>query len=182
MLSAVELVRNDRQDSLAAKTWVDVAHTPGNYIVYTDHPINDVGFSLTGATLIFRSYRWFTYTVATSGNVKASGYEIPLLTDTVQIDNPDASDGLRIHIKITDAVGVNAGNIDEAAQRVYDYYSQRYVQKCRLFAPSVVVGQTVVVETFRNQTIKGVIEKMDIDLARGMVADVEIRGVVYEEV
>ena len=73
---------------------------------------------------------------------------------------------------------INGGNLAEVAQRVYDYHTQRYLQKVKLYSPTVEVGQVVEVETLYGKKIRGVVEKMDIDLAFGFTANVEIVGVV----
>ena len=46
----------------------------------------------------------------------------------------------------------------------------------KLFAPIEEVGTVVIIDTLYEKQLQGVIEKMSIDLAGGMVAQVEIIG------
>jgi hypothetical protein len=64
------------------------------------------------------------------------------------------------------------------AQRIYDYYQQRYLQKVKLFAPLAQPGDVALIDTLYNQQIRGVIEKMSADLANGFTVQAEITGVV----
>jgi hypothetical protein len=79
-------------------------------------------------------------------------------------------------LKVESAYLVNIDNLTEVAQRISDYYQQRYVQKVKLFAPSIEVGQVVEVETLYNRKIRGVVEKIDANLS-GFVVKAEIVGV-----
>lgn len=86
-------------------------------------------------------------------------------------------------IKIEDAPLIGSYNTVQApgtttAQRVYDYYQQRYIQKTRLTASEIAPGDSVLIDTQSSKQIKGVVEKMTTDLARGCVQDIEIVGVV----
>ncbi|MDD2921479.1 MAG: hypothetical protein PHQ36_04265 [Anaerolineales bacterium] len=79
-------------------------------------------------------------------------------------------------IEIKDAVFVTASNVATIAQRVYDYYQQRYLQKVRLYAPESAVGKSVLIDTLYNRQIGGIVEKMTLDLSGGFRVDAEIIG------
>lgn len=85
-------------------------------------------------------------------------------------------------IVINDAGLINANPPTSAisattiAQRVYDYYQRRYVQKTKLFASLMQVGDCVLVNLTSPSQMIGIVEKMTIDLAGGFVSDVEIIG------
>jgi hypothetical protein len=81
-------------------------------------------------------------------------------------------------ISIKDAVCVRSYNIDTIAQRVYDYFQQRYLQKARLYGSMLTVGNSVLIATQSNRQIKGIVEKMETDLANGFVSKADIVGVV----
>lgn len=81
-------------------------------------------------------------------------------------------------VKIDNATLVNSTNAQAVAQRVYDYYQQRYKQKTKLFAPTAQVGDVVLIDTQSSRQIKGIVEKMATNLSGGFVADAEIIGVV----
>jgi hypothetical protein len=81
-------------------------------------------------------------------------------------------------LTIQNATLVNPNNVEEVTQRVYDYYQQRHLQKTKLFAPGIEVGNSVLVDTLYDNQIAGVVEKMELDLAFGFVAMADIVGVV----
>lgn len=81
-------------------------------------------------------------------------------------------------IKISDAIFVRNYNLDTVAQRVYDYYLQRYIESTRLYGILVSPGDTVLVDTQSSMQIKGIIEKIKTNLTGGFVSDIEIVGVI----
>jgi hypothetical protein len=81
-------------------------------------------------------------------------------------------------LSITDATLVHADNVQAITQQVYDYYQQRYLQKAKLFGSKVAVGDSVLIDTQSGRQIKGIVEKMETDLAGGMISNTEIIGVV----
>ena len=84
-------------------------------------------------------------------------------------------------VRIEKAYLVTSALVDGVLERVYDYYQQRFLQKTKLFVPEPTLGNSVLVDTsIEGRKIGGIIEKMNTDLARGFVSDVEIVGVVKE--
>lgn len=87
-------------------------------------------------------------------------------------------------IQITDATTatpvnvVTVDNADDIAQRVYDYYAQRYLQKTKLFGSLLAPGDSVLVDVQSSRQLAGIVEKMETDLAGGYVSSVEIIGVI----
>lgn len=85
-------------------------------------------------------------------------------------------------IVINDALLINANppasaiSASTIAQRVYDYYQRRYVQKTKLFASLMQVGNCVLVNLTSPSQMIGIVEKMTTDLAGGFVSNVEIVG------
>lgn len=79
---------------------------------------------------------------------------------------------------INDATLVTPANSAAVVSRVYDYHQQRYLQKTKLFASLVAPGDSVLINTQSGEQIKGIIEKINTDLARGYVSNVEIVGVI----
>lgn len=81
-------------------------------------------------------------------------------------------------LAITNATLVNAVNGDAVALRVWNYYQQRLLQKVKLYHPVAVTGNTVVIDTLYSQHIRGVVEKMTLDLAKGFTVQAEIVGIL----
>lgn len=82
-------------------------------------------------------------------------------------------------LKITDAYLVSNANGQTVADRVYAYHRQRYKQMLRLYAPIIEPGNIALVETLHNQQIIAGVEKMELDLTGGFIADVELIGASY---
>ena len=82
-------------------------------------------------------------------------------------------------LKVEECFMLNSTNIDDVLDRVYNYYQQRMVQKTKLIATDLVPGDTVLVETYdQAHKIGGIVEKMNTDLVKGFISEVEIVGVV----
>ncbi len=85
-------------------------------------------------------------------------------------------------IVINDALLINANppvdaiSAETIAQRVYDYYQRRFLQKTKLFASFITVGNSVLVDGQGGEQMSGIVEKMTTDLAGGFVSNVEIIG------
>jgi hypothetical protein len=80
-----------------------------------------------------------------------------------------------------DAQMIDFVNAPDIAQRVYDYYQQRFLIKTRLYASFVAIGDSVLVDTQDNRQLAGIVEKMSTDLSGGMISDTEIIGIVVPE-
>lgn len=148
----------------------------GTYEIIFDDPLHDLNVS--NATIDESGANYAILTVASEDYVNLGGYLYDHGAQSVTLDNPEVSSNIRPALRITEATLIHPGNVDDAIQRVFDYYQQRLVQKVRLYAPLVEVGQVVLVDTLYGGQLCAVIEKMEIDLARGMVAQVEMTGVV----
>lgn len=81
-------------------------------------------------------------------------------------------------IKIEDATLVSVSIVNTVAQRVYDYFAQRYLQKTKLFGSLLAPGDSVLVDVQSSRQLKGIVERMETDLSGGYVSNVEIVGVV----
>jgi hypothetical protein len=152
--------------------------TVGTHQIVFDRPMT--GLSITGATLTVSDVNYATVEVATEGTVTLIGY--PYI-DTLRIysmrDTTLSALARQNILKITDATLINNANAQAVAERAYAYHRQRYKQTVRLYAPTVELGNVTKIETLYNQQLLAVIEKMEIDLAGGFVADVEMTGVEY---
>ena len=118
--------------------------------------------------------------VTIAGTKSLTGKEYNDIIQHYTIDNPDVTGTIRPVLEVNDATLVWWGNLADTAQRVYDYTTQRYLQKMKLYAPSVQLGDAVYIDALYGRQIKAVIEKMDIDLTGGMVAKVQATGVYYD--
>lgn len=81
-------------------------------------------------------------------------------------------------IRIDEATTIHPEIAADIVQGYYDYYEQRYIQKTKLFASLVAPGDSMLIDTQIERQIQGIVERMTTDLARGMVQEVDIIGVV----
>jgi hypothetical protein len=102
---------------------------------------------------------------------------------TRAVDNPSSLGISPISIEdatlITDGINTTKYDIvSGVSSRVSDYYSQRYLQKTKLFASLIAVGDSVLIDTQAGRKISGIVERMETDLAGGFISKVDIIGVV----
>ena len=67
-----------------------------------------------------------------------------------------------------------------AAQRIYDYYEQRYVQELKLYASLVSVGDKVRVDAKDSQYFYGIVEYMKTEMVGGFTSKVKAVGIVSD--
>lgn len=162
----------------------------GNHRIYfgLDVPVWD-SFTLTNATNI-------------SSGVWAGTYiDINVAVDaTVTIEGAKYTDAQKVYseyngalpantkpniVRVSDATMITSFvqpsdyiHASDVVERFYDYYQQRYVQKIKLFGSLIAPGNSVLIDVQSNKQMKGIVERMESDLARGYVSNVEITGVV----
>jgi hypothetical protein len=118
--------------------------------------------------------------------IEASAPDTPVVvsglgyTDSARTMRVAAETGLYAYenvIRIEDATLVTPEGGAALAQRVFDYYQMRYLQKTKVYGESYQTGQTVLSEvTIAAQKIQGTIEKMSVNLTGGFACAMEITG------
>lgn len=129
----------------------------------------------TGATIAKSAANYAWLDVVTAGTVVLTGLKYVDTTKIFSVYDPDHDTKT---LQVPSAYFVNSVNAQETAQRVFSYFQQRYLQKAKLFAPIAATGNVVLIDTLYGLQIRGTMEKMDIDLAKGFVAQTDIVGVV----
>jgi hypothetical protein len=163
----------------------------GDYIIlFPDGVINETATQSGGTgvkTAFFPGANHMPFTVTSAGTFEfTSQLYFERLTSPTTLNNGSLPAGTLTNIiNIDNAALVTSGIVnneysivDNVIQRVYDYYNQRYIQKTKLFASPVVVGDSILIDTQSSRQIKGIVERMTTDLAGGFVSDLEIVGVV----
>lgn len=175
LIAGVEVTAHTYLASTTTQELYNGSLAAGEYEILFTQPMHTL--SVTGAAIKESGANYAVLTVSAAGTVTLSGC---LILDTPQvypITNPDVTGSIKTTPRVTDATLVNADNVADVAQRLYDYHTQRYLQKLTLYAAPVEVGQVVNVETLYDRQMRGVIERLDIDLAGGMVVKAKIVGV-----
>ena len=148
-------------------------------------PIDATSISVVGAALVKARPNYVVVNVTATGTVTILGVksittERLIASDTVYAAPDTTKLGKILQLKPTALWSPSnfVHDLLERAQRVYNYYQQRYVQKVKLYAPSCKPGDIMLVDTYSGKRIVGVVERMESDLSGGFVSKVEIVGVV----
>lgn len=176
--AGVEVTAHAYLAGAQAHTLLEESLAAGTYEVLFDRPMHSLAITAGSAAITENGANYARVTVFSPGAVTLEGQEYVDTTQVVSIMTPGVSTNIKPILRVTDATLVHPGIVHATAQRVYDYYQQRHLQKVRMYAPHVEVGQVVTIDTLYGRRIRALIERMSIDLARGMVAEVEMVGVV----
>lgn len=153
-------------------------YAPGMYEIIFGEPMH--ALTIEGATILESGVNYATIAVAEVGTVALNGLKYIDTTAVTSVAMTGLGAGSRPNIiRVESATLVHAGNVKEIAQRVYDYYQQRYSQRVKLYAPLVKPGDVVIIDTLYKRKLLAVIEKMDSDLTLGFTAHVDMVGVDY---
>jgi hypothetical protein len=150
-----------------------------------DQPMHTL--AVTGATILDSGVNYARLNVAVAGTVVLTGKVYTDTKKTFAVYNPEYDPALGQNAKrngktqvVSSSFLVSSANGAVVAQRVYDYAQQRYLQKLKLFAPTIQPGDVALVDSLYNRQLRGVVEKMETDLAGGFLSDVTITGVIHE--
>lgn len=153
-------------------------YAPGMYEIIFGEPMH--ALTIEGATILESGVNYATIAVAEVGTVALNGLKYIDTTAVTSVAMTGLGAGSRPNIiRVESATLVHAGNVKEIAQRVYDYYQQRYSQRVKLYAPLVKPGDVVIIDTLYKRKLLAVIEKMESDLTLGFTAHVDMVGVDY---
>lgn len=180
LVTGVELTSHDYSyDSATSTPWIVLGALPaGTHIVKFNEPhapphtmtLQPIG---SGTTVSNYGSAWLELTLPidmTFVQVAANNW-----TDTKSRTNVlTGSPVLTQNIINIDATIVNQPNAATVAQRIYDYFQQRYLLKSKLFSLPVEIGQSVLADV-QGKQVAGFIEKMTTNLI-GFVSDAEIVG------
>ena len=176
LVTAVEVTAHDYVESTNSKELYNGSLVIGTYEITFSEPMHDL--SATGATISDSGANYAILSVSTPSPVVLNGQTYTDTQRVLKIAATGLSSSVKPNVlKITNATLIGSNNLSEATQRIYDYNQQRYLQKLKLYVPAVEVGQVVEVETLYGEKIRGVVEKLELDLAFGFTAKAEITGV-----
>jgi hypothetical protein len=177
-VTGVEITSHDLIEGTGSKKLYDGVLPVGAQEITFSQPMHNL--VITGATITESGANYALIDVAVEGAVVLTGLVYVDTRRTYSIYTSGLSISVKPNIvKIEQATLVNLSNAATVTQRVYDYYQQRYLQKVKLFASQVATGDTVLIDALYNKKIRGVVEKMEIDLAMGFTAQCEITGVEH---
>ena len=150
---------------------------PGTYQVTFSAPAVADSLTVTGATLAGRGVNRCTLTVSKAGEVCVTGRKYVdstiILRRAAANLPPNAQDN---ELTVTDATLVSPDRATAVADRVLDYYAQRYEQTFRMIAGDEKLADRLIVQSFGGEMVRGQLEKMEFDLTGGYRADVRVTG------
>lgn len=151
----------------------------GTYEVTFNEPVHSL--SIIGATITSSGVNYARINVISAGNVILTGKKY---TDSKQIYgayNTNLAIGEKANVlTVESATLISNSNAQAVAQRVYDYYQQRHQDDGEILLKNEECGQLVEISSLNNQKIKGIVEKLDIDLTGGFIANATITGGVVQ--
>ena len=180
LITGVSVTAHNYVANTTTRTLYDGTLTVGTHTIKFSAPAHTL--NITGATISASGANYATVTVATTGTVTLTGRGYDDTTSITTIETAGLSANVRKKlVEIQQATLVHSGNVATIAQRVYDYYQQRYLQKVKTFASLIQPGSTVTVETLYGRELAGTIEKLTTNLSGGFVNRAEITGVILDE-
>jgi hypothetical protein len=182
LVTGVEVTSHDYVSNLGGAIQVRFEKTlaVGQYTIIFDGPRQAGSWTGTAVTdPLVSGVNWQLLDVTTGGTVifESEGFTDSMLVNGIYNGSLPAGTPANV-LSILDATLVHAAIGSTVAQRVYDYFEQRYLQKTKLFASLIALGDSVLVDVQSSRQIAGIAERMTTDLAGGYVSDVEIIGVV----
>ena len=177
LITAVAVTAHRYQAEDAASELYKDTLEPGTYQVTFSAPAVADSLTVTGATLAGRGVNRCALTVAKAGEVCVTGRKY--VDSTIVLRRaaanlpPNAQDN---ELTVTDATLVSPDRATAVANRVLDYYAQRYEQTFRMIAGDEKLADRLIVQSFGGEMVRGVLTKLEFDLTGGFVADAKVVG------
>lgn len=177
LITAVAVTAHRYQAEDASSELYKDTLEPGTYQVTFSAPAVADSLTVTGATLAGRGVNRCTLTVAKAGEVCVTGRKYVdstiILRRAAANLPPNAQDN---ELTVTDATLVSPDRATAVADRVLDYYAQRYEQTFRMIAGDEKLADRLIVQSFGGEMVRGVLTKLEFDLTGGFVADAKVVG------
>ena len=177
LITAVAVTAHRYQAEEASSELYKDTLEPGTYqVTFSASAVAD-SLTVTGATLAGRGVNRCTLTVAKAGEVCVTGRKY--VDSTIVLRRaaanlpPNAQDN---ELTVTDATLVSPDRATAVANRVLDYYAQRYEQTFRMIAGDEKLADRLIVQSFGGEMVRGVLTKLEFDLTGGFVADAKVVG------
>jgi hypothetical protein len=179
IVTGVEVTGHEYVEITDVETLWDGVLAVGAHLITFPELMHDLTKTVGDAVISSSGSNWMILTVSTEEQITVTGQKYIDTKKIYSVYNTGLDASVKPNIlEIGEATLVNALNGQTAAQRVYDYYQQRYVDSFKLFAPSAYVGQSALVVALYDQQLGAVIEKMDLDLTGGFAAQTTVTGVI----
>lgn len=148
---------------------------PGLHQIIFGQPAS--GLECTGGAIEASGHNYANVQVESEGEVVITGRKYAETTTTVRAaaENLPANAQANL-LRVDNATLVGPGNAAAVARRVVDYYAKRCTQEFKMLAAHELLADTVILDTFGGERLKGAIERMEFDLTGGYVASTKLVG------
>ncbi len=147
----------------------------GTHEVLFNEPAHSL--SVTGATILSSGANHAVLNVTAAGNVVLQGKRYNDNTRTFGVYNPNIPAGEKINIvTVKKGTLISTGNAAVVAQKIYNYYQLRHQDDGMILLIDEKCGEFITLDSLYDQQIEGYIEKLDINLTGGFIADMTITG------
>ena len=177
LITGVEVTAHRYTPGAAAEQLFKDTLTAGEHRITFSEPVQPDTVTLAGATLTDCGANDCTITVPQDGEVTVTGCKYLHTTTVCRRTAPDLPPNAKDNVlTVTDATLVDPTRAPALAQRILDYYAQRYAQSFAMLAGEEVPGDRLIVESFGGEMVRGVLERMEFDLTGGYRASVQVVG------
>lgn len=151
----------------------------GQHVVTFSAPHTEL--SASGANIVSSGENFAVVTVATDGEVVITGKQYEDSTGIVGVYATDLPANAKPNIVSVDsnATLVNANNAHSIAQRLYNYYQNRYTDEGEIILSGQQAGQVWRMNSLNNRDLVGSLDSIEIDLMTE-IATVKLTGLSTE--
>ena len=177
LITRVEITSHNYIEGAETANLYEGSLVVGFYEIPFSQPAHTL--AVTGAAIVASGVNFARIRVTEAGEVTLTGLNYVDHQQTFSATGSFGSYVVPNVVKVEAATLVNIYNGQDVADRVFDYYQQRHLQKMRLYAHDTVgTGKVALIDSMFDSQIRAAIEKMSVNLSGGFVIDAEASGVV----
>ncbi len=148
---------------------------PGDHKVTFGRPVSVTNIS--GGILLNRHPNYRMVRVSEEAEVILYGYEYADVTAVHTVTNDHLPAGVKAGtVRVTDATLLDATKAQAAAQRLYDFYQNRYTDEGGVLPGTECVGEMLAMRNTGERTLTGYVQRLSTDLYGGCVQTILLRG------
>lgn len=179
LVTGVEVTTHKYAASLESTTAFEGVLPGGTHVVTFSEP--HTGLSASGATIISSGENYAVVSVMNAGNVVITGNRYEDSTGIVGVYAAELPANAKPNVITVDARAtlVNADNAEAIAQRLYEYYQNRYEDEGEIILAGQRTGHLWRMNSLNNRDLLGSLNSLEIDLITE-IATVKLTGVSAE--
>ncbi len=175
LVTGVEVIAHNHKATAETQELLNDTLAIGTYEITFNQPMHSL--EITGGAITESNANYAKITVASTGTVVLSG---KTYSDSTQLFGTYASDipaGEKTNVlKVDECTMISNSNAQAVAERVYEYYQNRYEGEGPIVLDDEEPGQIRTMDSMNGYQVEGMVESLDINLAGGFKADIRITG------